>query len=152
MADVDGDGKDNAIVGAPLAGSDAGAVYVVAGPATGTVDLGSVATVIEGTSIEQQVMDDIAAGDLDLDGIADLVVGASQDDAAAMNAGAAWLFYGPLSGAHDVTDAYASVSGAVARGGAGLGLELADTDGNTQPELVVVAPFEDGGTTYVFFP
>jgi hypothetical protein len=152
MADVDGDGKDDAIVGAPLAGTDAGAVYVVAGPATGAVDLGAVTTVIEGTSIEQQVMDDIAAGDLDLDGIADLFVGASQDDTVATNAGVAWLFYGPISGAYDGTDAHASVSGVDPGGGAGLGLELPDTDGNTQPELVVVAPFEEGGTTYVFFP
>jgi hypothetical protein len=152
MADVDGDGKDDAIVGAPLAGTDAGAVYVVAGPATGTVDLGTVTTVIEGTSIEQQVMDEIAAADLDLDGIADLFVGASQDDTAATNAGVAWLFYGPISGSYDGTDAYASVAGVDPGGGAGLGLELADTDGNTQPELVVVAPFEEGGTTYIFFP
>ena len=152
MADVDGDGKDDAIVGAPLGGEANGEVYVVFGPATGTVDLGAVSTKIRGTSIEQQVMDDVAAGDLDLDGIADLFVGSSHDDTVAMNAGAAWLFYGPISGTHDVTDAHASVSGAVERGGAGLGLELADTDGNSQPELVVVAPFEDGGTTYIFFP
>jgi hypothetical protein len=152
MADVDGDGRDDAIVGAPRAGGPSGAVYVVLGPATGTVDLGKVATMIEGTSIEQTVMDDIATGDVDGDGVADLFVGSSQDDGVAPNAGAAWLFYGPISGTHDVTDAAASVSGAVERGGAGLGLELADTDGDSQLELVVAAPFEDGGAVYILFP
>ena len=99
--DVDGDGNDDLIVGAwkeNTIGNNSGAAYVVFGPMTaGTLDLatsGDIAKLTgEGTG-------DLAGwsvgggGDVNADGLGDILVGAPQDDDGGLDAGAAYLFLG----------------------------------------------------------
>ena len=98
---MDGDGNDDLIVGAwkeNTIGNNSGAAYVVFGPMTaGTLDLatsGDIAKLTgEGTG-------DLAGwsvgggGDVNADGLGDILVGAPQDDDGGLDAGAAYLFLG----------------------------------------------------------
>ena len=74
VGDVDGDGCEDFLIGAPfangIAGRDSGTASLFSG-ATGTLLL-----TIEGTERDQELGDSVAgAGDVDLDGVPDLLVG-----------------------------------------------------------------------------
>jgi hypothetical protein len=97
--DVDGEGHDDILVGAPLndeGGARAGAVYLVLGPATGTVDLAGADAQFVGEAVDEVGFDlglqgtFTGAGDVDGDGQDDIVLGAYQDG----DGGTAYLFYG----------------------------------------------------------
>ncbi|MEE8369619.1 MAG: hypothetical protein V3S00_02485 [Dehalococcoidia bacterium] len=108
-ADLDGDGIDDIVVGAPFAGphdlllSKQGRVYVFFGRpdlpdsvdlATDTADL-----TLAGTSSNGFFGDSLAAGDVNGDGTADLIVGATFDsytpqDGASVRGGAMYVFLG----------------------------------------------------------
>ncbi|WP_245278274.1 putative Ig domain-containing protein [Methylosinus sp. PW1] len=86
ISDLNGDGKSEILVGTPgndAGGSNAGAVYVVYGKATGSqVDLNSVAVGTGGFRITGQAGDAIGSslsdiGDVNGDGVSDLLIGAS---------------------------------------------------------------------------
>jgi hypothetical protein len=97
--DVNGDGLADLIVGAgrsdPAAGSDAGRSYVVFGKTGGSaVDLSAIAAGSGGFVINGECAGDFsgyksvsAAGDVNGDGLADLIVGAPEHPAAGLGAG-----------------------------------------------------------------
>ena len=98
--DLNGDGQDDLVVGAWSAdptGPSSGAVYVVFGPVTGAVSLATADVVLEGESAGDWAGWAVAcAGDTNGDGVDDLLVGAWREDEATLDAGAAYLFLGPL--------------------------------------------------------
>jgi hypothetical protein len=114
--DVNGDGFDDMIFGAPWGndgGSDAGEAYVIFGSASGfgsvdgtgrrVIDLTSLSAA-QGFIIQGDVANDWAgvrvssAGDMNGDGFADLVVGARYGDDGGTNAGEAYVLFGTASG------------------------------------------------------
>ena len=104
--DVNGDGLDDFIIGAPLAGADSGGPdlgvsYVVFGSATGfprvfdpTSLNGSNGFKLNGESARDHAGSVSAAGDVNGDGFADLLIGAEGVDAAGADSGAAYVVLG----------------------------------------------------------
>ena len=113
--DVNGDGFDDLIVGAPRGddgGTDAGEAYVIFGTASGFgTDVGgrqvldlTTLSVAEGFIIQGDATDDLAglsvssAGDVNGDGFDDLIVGAFFNDTGGLDTGKAYVIFGAASG------------------------------------------------------
>ncbi len=150
--DVDGDGYDDLLVGAwqrDVSGgiADAGAAYLVLGPVTGTVALltGADATLEGEQQFDQAGISVSAAGDVNLDGKSDVLVGAAQEPTGGPTAGAAYLYLGPLSGTASLSAADVKLVGEASADNAGTWVSfLEDSEGDGYPELLIGAP---GATT-----
>ncbi len=140
IGDLDADGWDDAIVGAY--GSNT--VYIFNG-ATGSTDPADSVVITHTGSVNFGIA--VAAGDLDGDGQDDLVVGATTHDSSSLNdVGAAYVFYGPLTGTLDESDADAVLEGT--GGGDQAGGMLAfvgDVVGAGLDTLAIGARYNDDG-------
>ncbi|MFZ5477607.1 MAG: integrin alpha, partial [Myxococcota bacterium] len=142
--DVDGDGRADLVAGAPGAG--AGETYValdaLAGGAFSGADLvasGEVTGDAAGTAVD-------ALGDLDRDGLADVIIGAPEADTTERGAGAVYVIYAFAPGALLLDAAGARVEGEDMHGGAGVSAASApDVDGDTYDDLVLGASGDDEG-------
>ncbi len=144
--DLDGDGVLEALAGAwgdDAEGANAGAVWVQAGPVPGADDAWRVLGPISGSYLGWS----LAVGDVNGDGMDDLLTGGPNDSAAASTAGGAWLFYGPLTGNLAATDADTRFYGQAAADQAGATVGLVDLDGDGRVDPAIGAPFQDRGAT-----
>lgn len=148
--DVDGDGRDDLLIGAPGA-TGAGRVgdgeaLVVAGDASGTVALDDSSGRLLGSGAESMGAAVAGGWDLDGDGWSDLLIGAPDASGAA---GAAYVVQGPAS----ASDLYASalLAGVAIGDAAGSAVaELPDSDGDGIGELLIGAPNAGfGGSAYL---
>ncbi|MCO4772039.1 MAG: FG-GAP repeat protein, partial [Deltaproteobacteria bacterium] len=114
--DVNGDGFADLLVGAPgrdEAGSQAGAVYLVLGPVSGTVSLATAdAKLLGAVGGEQAGAFVNSAGDVNGDGFSDALVGASASPGDNTGVGAAYVVHGPFTGTSSLAAADASYVGA----------------------------------------
>ena len=122
-ADVDGDGLDDLLVGAPWDSSErllGGSVSVYLGP-VGVADNVDHDYIIHADWPGDNVGTDIdASGDLNFDGYADVLVGAAGSSLGDERAGAAALFLGPpLGDSAELSDAHVVVVGQDGSAGAG---------------------------------
>ena len=96
--DLNGDDISDVVIGAERedsGGSDAGAAYVMFGPAAGKVDLSASNGKIIGENDTDMLGSAIhAGGDISGDGTADILVGAPQFDSAGTDDGGAYLVLG----------------------------------------------------------
>jgi hypothetical protein len=92
-------------------------------------------------------------GDVNGDGLADLLVGAPDQDSGGVNAGAAYLVLGGGVGIASLADSEAILLGDESGDDAGRGLAGKDLDGDGYSDLMVGAPEHDGsaGAAYVLF-
>ncbi len=101
LGDVDGDGYDDVLIGAyghDASGSDAGAAYLVLGPISGRSSLASAdATMLGGAASDRLGWGVGAAGDVDADGLADLMIGSPTASTAVVGSGYVALVYGATS-------------------------------------------------------
>ncbi|QLH81861.1 integrin alpha [Halosimplex pelagicum] len=165
--DVNGDGVDDLIVGAPRngsAGPNTGAAYIVYGPANeSSVNLSQADVVLRGADNNDLAGWSVStAGDVNDDGYADVVVGAPYNDSTAVNAGAAYVVYGDESmpATMNLSEADAVLTGAEANAFAGYDVSAlertntsddADDNANANASAVLVgAPgvdTDDGNDT-----
>lgn len=143
LGDLDGDGLPDLGVSAPYAdvgaNTHAGKAYVLTEPGTGEQALADATASISGQTTWAEVGIGIAGpGDVDGDGLDDLLVGASGVSVSHTKQGAAWLFLGPVSGTFTSLDAVATLLGDDSHGYLGRALSGAgDLDGDGTQEIVL---------------
>ena len=149
LADLDGDGRDDVVIGSTHSTSiqGSGAAYVVLGPASGERSLADADARVLGDRVDQQVGLGVEAHDLDGDGCADLAIGAPGDR---QSRGSAALFYGPLKGTLPYSAASRSWLGLGQADGAGTGLGLGDFDGDGDGDVAIGAPGAAAGAGTVY--
>ncbi len=169
--DANGDGTADLLVGAPFADNNlrqgSGSAYVVFGKRSSTnVDLtalGDQGFRIDGAAPQNFMSEAIAAaGDLNGDGRADVLVGATfADNNARENSGSAYVVFGRSTGAivdlAALGDQGVRIDGAAAGDGAGAAVTAGDVNGDGRADILVGAVFADNngrqgsGSVYVVF-
>lgn len=145
LADLDGDGVAEAIIGAgeeDTGGEQSGSVYVLFGPlsardlnlrAEADIELVGVSAGVETGRVLQ------AGVDLDGDGIGDLLVTAGYDDTGGPDAGAVHVVHSPVVEGLDLDDADGKLLGASSYAYAGESLAMGDLDGDGLGDAIVGA-------------
>ena len=146
--DVNGDGINDVIVGAPrfpLNGADTGRAYVFFGPIAGSMIATEADAIIFGEAINDGFGRSVAAaGDVNGDGADDVIVGA--DQLFNQGAGKAYVFDGPLAGNIQAADASAILIGEVAQDGFGISVSgVEDFNADGFDDVIVGAWDNDGG-------
>ena len=159
VGDVNGDGFGDLLVGAPfhdLAGSNAGAIYVVLGSATLTsTNLGTFPIMIGEVANDEAGRNVAPAGDVNGDGFQDMLVGVMNQDAAASNAGAVYLILGGGTISNASLGSKIKYTGEATNDYAGTSTDaIGDMNGDGYMDFVVGAPQNDdgisqGGAAYV---
>jgi len=165
--DLNHDGKEDLIVGAGLTNTIAcqeGAVYGYFGPLVSTRPLSSADFVVEGDRVGGWAGTSVGTGDVNGDGIGDLVIGAPGNwgychPNEPSTQGFAYLFYGPLQGKYRVSDADATIEGDADDVALGqVVLVAADLNSDGRNEVILACPKSSYTTTggyigsvYLFF-
>lgn len=101
--DVNGDGYDDVIVGAPYAGTTNGAAIVFFGASGTTMDMTPDGTIVGTTADDHLGWSVAGAGDVNCDGYADVIVGVPGDDNVGTDAGRANIYHGATGATLDPT-------------------------------------------------
>ncbi|NTT87859.1 M10 family metallopeptidase C-terminal domain-containing protein [Tabrizicola fusiformis] len=160
VADVNGDGRGDILIGAPR--SDR--AYVVFGKTdTAAVDLADVRAGIGGYEIIAENAGDLdglvvlGGGDLNRDGIADLILGVPGNEEGGTNAGAVYIVWGGGQGPIDLAAVAQGFGGAKIVGAPGslTGSTLAlspDLNGDGTQDLMIGAPGSGEAVKVLFAP
>ncbi|MBI1907975.1 FG-GAP repeat protein, partial [Candidatus Uhrbacteria bacterium] len=133
---ITGDGVDDLVVGAPRASS--GEILVYAGSELYALGWAVMFTAIA-TSETDAFGSALASGDVNGDGIADLIVGAPGANGLEDATGAAYLFEGPL------LTREADFPGTARGDRMGASVDLDDLDGDGYADAIIGAPGSDNG-------
>ncbi|MCK6524669.1 hypothetical protein L6R49_24950 [Myxococcota bacterium] len=155
--DTDGDGYGDLLLGGDSADpggvSAAGCAWILPGDATtysGTDYIDSYSSAeLCGVGKTDNIGEVTYGGDLNGDAYADVVVASSVVNVGSTaDAGAAYVFFGPVSGSYLTTDADASISGSSTNGYMGLSGVILDYDDDGADDLLIGAYGDD--TAYVW--
>ncbi len=150
--DLDGDGYDELLVGAPgvqIDYSNQGQAYLFQGPVTGQLEASEAFATLDGECSGDTGGDTVrGGGDINGDGTPDLVIAASANDQADFAAGLVYVMYGPLTGgSYELKFADAFFEPEVqSRQYAGTGLWIgSDFDNDGIDDVLVGSPGNDQG-------
>jgi hypothetical protein len=140
------DGFDDLVMGVPgndSAGSGAGAVYVTSSTLT-TLTVSTLSYILKGATAGDAFGSAVSTGDVDGDGVEDLLVGATgYDSSAKTDVGRAYLFHGPLSATMTTGSASNTFTSFIASDKAGAAVAInGDMNGDGFDDLAI------GGTGY----
>ena len=141
LGDLDGDGRDDVVVGAPGDEFGAGKVYIFLSNDDGNLDTNASLTV-SGAALGDALGQGVAASaDLDGDGREDVAVSRPGAELAGINRGAVSVYLGlPDSGALSLNDADLTVIGDADATGLGASLGTGLVDGDSFLDLLIGAP------------
>jgi len=151
LGDTNSDGFDDVLIGAYRESAvleHAGAAYLVQGPVVGEVSLNTATAKLLGEAADDWAGSAVAAaGDVNDDGRADLLVAAYRESSVADQAGAVYLFHGPVSGSLGLGEADAKLTGVSADDWAGTAVAAAgDVNGDGYDDVLVGATGASGYT------
>ncbi|MCK5629748.1 MAG: FG-GAP repeat protein, partial [Nanoarchaeota archaeon] len=161
--DINGDGKDDVIIGAyeadPNGISRAGETYVVFGGTTGVIDLSTDANLtINGVFEVDFSGESVSSGDINGDGKDDVIIGASWADPNGLSSGETYVVFGGVTGEINLsTDANLTIKGIVANDMSGISISSGDINGDGIDDVIIAASYADpngnsvAGETYVVF-
>lgn len=159
--DVDGDGKDDVLVGAVWQSPDdershAGAAYLVTDAAlsgSGPISLADATAKMVGQGADDLAGWDVAsAGDVNGDGSGDILVSAPAHTEVVgyEEAGATYLLFGPVEGTIELADADARLIGDELLEWSGASVHSAgDQDGDGLPDIAVGSIYRSPGEGYI---
>jgi hypothetical protein len=134
------------LAGAPDADSGSGAVYLYHGPLTQDVSVETDAFVFAGPP-NGGTGASIALGDLDNDGLPDIVIGSDSADSGGLSTGRVSMIPGPAMASIDIVDAPHHLLGPSRDARVGAALSLTDLNNDQNLDVIVGAP---GGSGQVF--
>jgi hypothetical protein len=160
--DQNGDGLDDIIIGAPgsdLGGSGSGAAFIVYGNTSVLCPDGelcsSMSLAMADATLIGERGDDFSGGavtgggDVDNDGVPDVVVGSRTEDSTDSDAGSASVMFGPLSGTVELSESLAKVLGLGAGDWTGAALSMGgDLNGDGFGDVLIGAPQLDAGADF----
>ena len=173
IGDINNDGIDDVIIGAngadPPGKLNAGETYVVFGPlSAGTIELSAADITIYGIDGRDHSGVGVGSGDINNDGVDDLIIGASSAAPdGKVDAGEAYVIFGPLTGTPSVIDLATSPPHITVKGISSMGKDHGDNLGDSvgsgdinndgKDDLIIGASHADpggkdnAGETYVLF-
>lgn len=152
VGDVNGDGFSDIIGGGRGCSNNMGCVYLFFGPDVASATVAAANVTITGENEDDDFGTSIRLGDVNDDGIADIVVSAPGYPNGAGN-GRIYVFYGSKTFASiAAANADVMITGEAAGDGL-MAYGLADFDGDGVGDIVAAAPSNDGarGRLYVFY-
>jgi len=153
--DTDGDGLAEVLLGAPQDSSgddEAGAVYLFDGGVIGVVSTDDAAVSLYGEHALDWAGSAIGTGDLNDDGLADVVIGAYRYDGASLQSGAAYVLFGPVNDSGSLADSDLKLLGNAEQEHVGIAVSVVgdhDGDGNTDLLIGADRAGEDLGGGYL---
>ena len=157
VGDLNGDGFDDILIGTDIAGgSFQGQAFLFNGPLSGERDASSADAIITGSFPNESFGAWVAsAGDVNNDGVQDIIVGAPRFPLNGADTGRAYIFYGPVAGSMIATNADVIIFGEQINDGFGGSVASAgDVNGDGVDDIIVGADqlFNEGtGKAYVFY-
>jgi hypothetical protein len=154
IGDIDGDGLADIALGAPLA-NNRGRVLIFRGPVSGELATADADAVIDGTEFNELLGTSVSrAGDLNDDGIGDVVIGGPRPNLNGAGTGHAYVFFGPVGGLHSANEADVILQGEALNDEFGSSVAGgSDVNGDGIDDLLIgAAQFSAGlsGKAYVF--